>query len=128
MNAPYADPVDGGKQSPLRLQLSPVDGVVVIAVSGVVDALTAPQLTAAIAEAISVSPSALVVDLSAVDFLASAGMSVLIVAQHELTPAARFGVVAEGPITRRPMILMGLDSTFTLYHTLAEALFDMRVA
>lgn len=128
MNEQHANPGDGDAQSPMRVQLLTVDDVVVVAVRGEVDALTAPQLTAAIDEVIAASPSAVVIDLSGVDFLGSVGMSVLIATRQELTPAARFGVVAEGPITRRPMTLMGLDATITLYHTLAEALGDMRGA
>lgn len=128
MNEQHADPGAGGAQSPLDVQLSSVDHVVVVAAHGDVDALTAPQLTAAINEAIAGSPAAVVVDLSAVNFLASAGMSVLIATQQELTPAIRFGVVADGPITRRPMTLMGLDTAITLYHTLEEALGDIRGA
>jgi anti-anti-sigma regulatory factor len=51
----------------------------------------------------------LIVDLSEVDFLASAGMSVFIAGNHAANGARPFGVVADGPCTARPMKLMGLD-------------------
>ena len=49
-----------------------VDAVRVVSVAGVVDMLTSPQLEKAITEAAKSSPAAVVVDMSAVEFLASA--------------------------------------------------------
>ena len=49
----------------------------VLTVAGVVDMLTAAQLEEAIATAAKESPQAVVVDLGAVDFLASAGISAM---------------------------------------------------
>lgn len=101
------------------------DRVVVVAVSGTVDMLTAAQLSEAIGVAASQLPAGVVVDLSKVDFLASVGMSVLVAAHEEVTPTARFGVVAEGPVTRRPISLLGLDQVITLYRTLDDAVHDI---
>lgn len=99
-----------------------VGGVIVVGVTGVVDMLTAPELEKAIAEAAKSSPAAVVVDMSAVEFLASAGMGVLIAAQDELAPAIRFAVVADGPATSRPLKLVGVTDVVDLYTTLDEAL------
>ena len=105
-----------------------VDRLVVITVTGEVDALTAPQLSAAIGEATVGSPTGVIVDLAEVDFLASAGLRVLI-ATHDLVAAsARFGIVASGPATRRPITALGLDGILPLHRTLEEALADMREA
>lgn len=60
--------------------------VSVVSVSGTVDMLTAPWLEEAIGAAVKGSPSAVVVDMSAVDFLASAGMGVLVAARNDLDP------------------------------------------
>jgi anti-anti-sigma factor len=84
--------------------------------------LTAPDLEKAIAEAAKSSPSAVVVDMSDVEFLASAGMGVLIAAQDELAPAVGFAVVADGPATSRPLKLVGVTDVVDLYATLDEAL------
>ena len=70
----------------------------------------------------SSSPPAVVVDLSAVEFLASAGMGVLVAAHEDLTPAIRFAVVADGPATSRPLKLVGIADVVGLYATLDEAL------
>ena len=96
--------------------------VVVIAVAGDLDMLTAPQLDDAIHSALREEPTALVVDLTRVEFLGSAAMNLLVGTHREITPTTRFGVVADGPSTRRPMKLIGLDSVIALYQTLGDAL------
>jgi anti-anti-sigma factor len=99
-----------------------VDDAVVLTVSGEVDMLSAPQLAEAIRTALSEGPPALVIDLTKVDFLASAGMTVLVTAQAEVAPPTRFAVVANGSATSRPIKLMGLDNVLALYSTLDSAL------
>jgi anti-sigma B factor antagonist len=98
-----------------------VGDVVVVSVSGTLDALTSPNLTESLDTALSKSPPAVIVDLSQVDFLASAGMSALVDA-HDKANGSRFGVVADGPATSRPMTLVGLDAIVSLYPTLDAAL------
>jgi anti-sigma B factor antagonist len=128
MNEHRAAPSDGEPYSTLGVQHYLLDDLVVIAVSGEVDALTAPQLSAAIDDATTGSPAGVIVDLSKVKFLASAGLGLLVATQEQVTVNARFGVVADGPTTRRPITLLGLDSVITLYRTLDEALNAMRGA
>ena len=98
-----------------------VGRTVVIAASGVLDMLTSPQLDAAITAALQKNPSALIVDLSDVDFLASAGMGVLVAARDKVDGTVKFGVVANGPATSRPLKLVGLADMIGLYPTLHEA-------
>lgn len=115
--------VDGGAAgSTCTVEERRVDEVSVVGISGVVDMLTAPELEKAIAEAAKSSPKAVIVDMTAVEFLASAGMGVLIAAQDELAPAIRFAVVADGPATSRPLKLVGVTDVVDLYATLDEAL------
>ncbi|HKH50959.1 MAG TPA: STAS domain-containing protein, partial [Mycobacterium sp.] len=80
----------------------------VLSVAGVVDMLTAPQLEEAITAAGKDSPQGVIVDLSAVDFLASAGMGILVAARDELPASVQFAVVADGPATSRPLKLVGI--------------------
>ncbi|CRZ14374.1 anti-anti-sigma factor [Mycolicibacterium neworleansense] len=68
------------------------------------------------------TPKAVVVDLSEVDFLASAGMGLLVSTHNALAPAVRFAVVASGPATGRPLALVGITNIIDVYATLAEAL------
>lgn len=95
---------------------------VVIHASGVLDMLTAPQLEASIAASAQKDPFALIIDLTDVDFLASAGMGVLVAARDQAQGNYKFGVVASGPATSRPLKLVGLAELVGLHSTLDEAL------
>ena len=103
------------------------DRLVVLTVNDEVDMLTAPRLDSAICEALRKSPTGIIVDLTEVVFLASVGMGVL-VAAHEAATAlsVRFGVVADGPVTSRPMRILGIDAILALYPTLDDALRVLR--
>ena len=95
---------------------------VVICASGVLDMLTSPQLEVSIASCLQKNPSAIIVDLTDVDFLASAGMGVLVAARDRAASTVKFGVVANGPATSRPLKLVGLADLVGLHETLDEAL------
>jgi anti-anti-sigma factor len=99
-----------------------VERVVVVTASGDIDMLTAPQLDAAIYAARRKEPSALIVDLTKVTFLASAGMNLLIAVHREVSRYARFGVIADGPTTSRPLKLTGIDDVVAVYRSLADGL------
>lgn len=99
-----------------------VGRVVVVSVSGVVDMLTSPDLEQSITTSLAKNPTALIVDLTGVEFLASAGMGVLVAAHDQATPEIGFGVVADGPVTSRPLKLVGIADIVGLYATLDEAL------
>jgi anti-sigma B factor antagonist len=102
------------------------DGVSVVSVSGEIDLVTAPALEQAIGAVVADGPTALVIDLSAVEFLGSVGLKILAATYEKLGKSAEFGVVARGPATRRPIHLTGLDKTFPLYPTLDDALTAVR--
>lgn len=99
-----------------------VDQAVVLTVSGEVDMLSSPQLAESIQTTLATKPAALIVDLSKVSFLASAGMTVLVTANGEVQPPTRFAVVANGSATSRPIKLMGIDNVLPLYNSLDAAL------
>ena len=99
-----------------------VGDISVVAVSGTVDMITAPKLEAAIGSAATSEPSAIVVDFTAVEFLASAGMGVLVATHGDLAPAVKLVVGADGPATSRPLKLVGSADVVDLYGTLDEAL------
>ena len=98
------------------------DGVVVVAVSGVVDMITAPQVEEAIKTALGKTPQGLIVDLSHVEFLASAGMGILVAAHDDAPDGVDLHLVAEGPATSRPLKLVGIADIVPLHATLDEAL------
>ena len=71
-------------------------------------------------------PKALIVDLSAVTFLASVGLRLLVSTHEKVSKSGEFAVVASGPITSRPIRLTRLDQVFAMYPTLDEALAGVR--
>jgi anti-sigma B factor antagonist len=98
----------------------------VLTVGGEVDLVTAPALEEAIGGLVAEKPSALIVDLSAVDFLASEGLRLLAATHERIGDSAQFAVVARGPATRRPIHLTGLDKIFSVYPTLHDALTELQ--
>ena len=112
-------------QYAIHLETRWIDQVAVVAISGVIDVLTAPRLMKAIEEALLRAPRGLVVDMSDVEFLAPAGMTVVVATQHRLVGERRMAVVADGPATSRPMKLIGIDSVVALHQTLEQALLDV---
>jgi anti-sigma B factor antagonist len=102
------------------------DQIAIIKVSGDVDSYTAPALDQAVAEALAGSPAGLIIDLSAVKFLASAGLRVLVTTHQQITAPTTFGVVAKGPAAYRPIELVRLHDMFSVYPSLDAALAGAR--
>jgi anti-sigma B factor antagonist len=98
------------------------DTTVVISCSGELDMLTAPILERHIAATLKKKPTAVIIDLTEVAFLASCGMGVIVAAHDDVTADIAFSVVADGPVTSRPMRLIGIDKVVTMHATLDAAL------
>jgi anti-sigma B factor antagonist len=97
---------------------------VVVRVTGELDTLTAPAVEAqlATAQADLVAPSVLIVDLSDVAFMSSAGLA-LLVAHHErsLDQGNRLYVVTgNNRSVLRPVRVTGLDTVLNLADTVAQ--------
>ena len=101
---------------------------VVISCSGVVDMLTAPHMGQLITTVLGKRPSVVIVDLTDTSMFASCGMSLLVETHEKLPEDAKLIVVADGPVTRRPLELVGLSAFLTLRSTLDEALEDVPLA
>ncbi len=102
------------------------DEITLLTVGEVVDLATASALEEAIDGVLAQNPKALIIDLSAVTFLASVGLRLLVSTHEGIGGAAEFAVVASGPVTSRPIQLTKLDEVFSLYPTLDEALTEVR--
>jgi anti-sigma B factor antagonist len=100
---------------------SEVEGLAVVAVSGSVDMLTAPGLAEAINSALAKKPKGLIIDLLKVEFLGSAGISVLMKTRDNLGESIPFCVVADGPVTHRPLTLLGINELMSLCRRLDDA-------
>jgi len=94
----------------------------VVAVAGEIDLFTAPELKAAIGEALESGRTRIVVDLTATTFLDSTALGVLIGAVKRLR--SRDGVltiVNTDPNISKTFEITGLDQIFTIRRTLEEA-------
>jgi anti-sigma B factor antagonist len=111
---------------PITTSVEHRDGVTVLAVGGEIDLVTAPSFEKAINDVLANDPPSLVIDLSEVTFLASAGLQLLVATNERIGTSAGFAVVAEGPSTSRPIELTDLDKIFDLYPSLDEAVSAVR--
>jgi anti-sigma B factor antagonist len=100
---------------------SEVEGLAVVGVSGSVDMLTAPGLAEAIDSALAKKPKGLIIDLLKVEFLGSAGISVLMKTRDNLGDSIPFCVVADGPATHRPLTLLGINELMSVCRRLDDA-------
>ncbi|WP_376741652.1 STAS domain-containing protein [Amycolatopsis balhimycina] len=68
-------------------------------------------------------PSLLVIDFTAVDFLASVGLTVLVKARRDADRGTALRVVATGT-PRRAISITGLDDALNVYSAVADAMSD----
>jgi anti-sigma B factor antagonist len=92
-----------------------------LVVEGEIDTMTADALERALTTLLAESSEALVVDLTAVTFLASSGLAVLIRAAHQ-AGERRLRLVSTARAVRRPIEITGSDRLFDLYPDRAAAL------
>lgn len=93
----------------------------VLEIAGVFDVALAPRVRTLADRAVAAGPDVLVVDLTLVEFLSSAGMGEL-VRVHQAMGRDRVRVVVSGEIVRRPLELARLADELALYPTLPAAL------
>ncbi|WP_199199054.1 STAS domain-containing protein [Amycolatopsis sp. CA-128772] len=109
---PDGDPADGDSAE-----------VVMVAATGEVDMLTVPLLADAVSAALARGPGVLVIDLTGVTFLASAGLSVLLQADQAAGAAIAVRVVViPGSAAERSITAAGVDALLTVVGTRAAAL------
>ena len=94
---------------------------VVLEVAGDLDLSNAPQLGAVFEHVLQSVPTVLVIDLSRVTFLGSAGLGLLIRA-HEHMGAGEVRVAAPSSAARRAIEITALDQLLPLFPTVDDAL------
>ncbi|HEX6342227.1 STAS domain-containing protein [Umezawaea sp.] len=99
---------------------------IVLVVEGEIDLNTAPILRRALESAAVPSPALMVVDLSAVNFLACAGLAELVAAHRRAGGRTRLRVVASGRAVLRVLELGGLDKRLNVCRTRSQALAPTR--
>lgn len=106
----------------LRLSRRQETDTVILDVAGDLDSFTAPRFQTAAEQALADRPAALVLDLSAVEFMASAGLTVLVDLDRQAAPHTAVRVVAANRAILRPLQIMGLDEKLTIFASIEDAL------
>ncbi|GLZ34677.1 anti-sigma factor antagonist [Lentzea sp. NBRC 105346] len=97
------------------------NGVTVLSVAGEVDMLSAPDLRTTVGRHLT-DGATLVLDLSRVTFLGSAGLAVLVEAsQQSKRRGVSLRVVAVARAVTRPLEATGLGDVFSVHRTVEEA-------
>lgn len=120
MSEPEPDPAPAG----LDIAHHEVDGILVITVTGEVDLETTPALYDAVTAGIDhTRGEPCILDLTAVTFLSSAGLTALVEATRHAEARReplRIVVDSNRPVIR-PIEITGLDDELRLYHSVDEA-------
>jgi anti-sigma B factor antagonist len=113
MSGIRADPVAGIQRN---------DGSVVVSLAGELDLYNAHAVREALLECAAEAPERLIVDLSAVKFIDSTALGVLIEARTRMANRRGFLLAAPGLETRRALEISGLDRHFAVHESLDQAL------
>ncbi|HEU5475906.1 MAG TPA: STAS domain-containing protein [Actinophytocola sp.] len=96
--------------------------IVVVDVTGDLDALTAPRLLDTLGALLRERSAVLVVDLTAVAFMGSAGISVLVATHQHAGPHTHLRVVAATRVILRPLQVTGVDTVLNVYPSRVAAI------
>jgi len=97
-------------------------GTHVINVSGEIHMQTAPRFAQRLSEAIDKGNTSIVLDLSAVEFIDSTGLSVLLTGLRRVTAVhGRLALVCANPTVLRLFEITSLDETFDIFPGRAAA-------
>jgi anti-anti-sigma factor len=108
---------------PLAVERSSEEGSELLVVEGEIDIATSSRLIAALNEAVTEAMHSLVVDLSAVDFMDSTGLALLLGAYRRMRRRGLgFAVVCPGGPVRRVFEVTDMVKTLRVEPTRAEAL------
>ncbi len=109
----YVDPIAG---------IDRRDSATVVQLAGELDLYNAHVVRAALFDAAGANPERLVVDLSAVRFVDSTALGVLIEARTRLQNRQAFMLASPGLETRRALEVSGLDRHFSVHDSVDDAL------
>ena len=96
------------------------DGFAVLTVAGTIDLATADILETELKALLEDQPRALVMDLEAVDFLASVGIQILVDTHNKFSQGC-FVIVATDRVVTRPLALTHLDDVLRIVPSLTDA-------
>ncbi len=102
--------------------LDPREDLVILPIHGRVDAITAPQLTAAVHEQITTGARFVLLDLADVTFLSSSGLRALLLIRKELmTLGGELRLAELQTQVHEVFVLTGFTQVFAIHNTVEEA-------
>jgi anti-anti-sigma factor len=114
-----------GPSDLLTVDVDTRGSAVVVSVRGELDLATVPVLRERLdtLDQVAAAPSPLVVDLSAVTFIGSAGLALLVDLHNKCTERnIPLAVVATGSVVPRAIQVTALDQVFAMHGTVDEAI------
>lgn len=105
----------------MTLDVETEDEVVIARIVGKLDAIGAPKLQDAIAETLAANPTTMVVDLSGVPYVSSAGLRVLIQIAKQVARGGKIAVSGLNAGVREVFALAGFDRIMTICDDVAAA-------
>ncbi len=113
--------------SSFRIESETLDSMGLLAVHGELDLSTAPQLREAIGTFVDAGVNRLVIDLSAVDFVDSVALAVLVRTRQRLGDHGKLALVVQ-PESYGMLIFeaSGIASVLPLFDTRAEAVAELK--
>jgi anti-sigma B factor antagonist len=115
-----SDETAGIREDPVA-GIERTDGTIVVSLAGELDLYNASAVREALLECCAESPERLIVDLSAVKFIDSTALGVLIEARTRLANKKGFLLAAPGLETRRALEISGLDRHFSVHDSVELA-------
>jgi anti-sigma B factor antagonist len=115
-----SDETAGIREDPVA-GIERTDGTIVVSLAGELDLYNASAVREALLECCAESPERLIVDLSAVKFIDSTALGVLIEARTRLPNKKGFLLAAPGLETRRALEISGLDRHFSVHDSVELA-------
>ena len=115
-----SDETAGIRENPVA-GIERADGYTVVSLAGELDLYNASAVREALLECCAESPERLIVDLSAVKFIDSTALGVLIEARTRLANKRGFLLAAPGLETRRALEISGLDRHFSVHESVEQA-------
>jgi anti-sigma B factor antagonist len=114
------DETAGIREDPIA-GIERADGAVVVSLAGELDLYNANTVRDTLLECCAEAPERLIVDLSAVKFIDSTALGVLIEARTRMPNRKGFLLAAPGLETRRALEISGLDRHFAVHDSLDAA-------
>jgi anti-sigma B factor antagonist len=105
----------------MEISVKEVEGITVVKLDGLIDARTAPQVEAEMAPLIEPG-CRVVLDMSDVDYMSSAGLRTLIMAQREVSGGGELALAGLAERVRDIMSITGFLPFFTTYQSVEMAL------